>query len=324
MLVLITGASGFIGSHVVTALRAVGHSVRAIARESSNCEQIEGPGVDIRRGSLNDRSLITAALKDVDIVLNLAGKMGGPGAREEEMRSTNILAVKLLLGECQDTGVRQFIHCSTPGVVGMVGVAPESMPYRPVGTYEKTKCEAEKIISYYHHNGNIPTTVIRPDFVYGPGDMRKLKMFQAIKDARLPIIGSGQNLVHPTYIDDIVRGAMLVIDNPRAYGERFNLAGPRPVTVQDLISTIAEELGVKTTKFRVPVIAASLAAMGSEVTGKALGIPPAITRYQVKFFTMNHASDITKARKVLGYEPQVELAEGIKETTQWYRNNGYI
>lgn len=324
MLILVTGATGFIGSHLVNALLDAGHKVRAIAREESNCNHLIARGVEIRKGSLTDQMLVAKACEGVDIVFNLAGKMGGPGVSSDEMRTVNIAAAKLLLGECQGTSVRQFIHCSTAGVVGMIGVAPEYMPFRPVGTYERTKCEAEKIVSFYQHNGDVPTTILRPDFVYGPGDMHKLKLFMAVQNGRLPIIGNGQNLVHPTYIDDVIRGMMLVIGNRTAYGERFNLAGPRPATIRELISTIADELGVKQTRVRIPVFAAKLAALGSHVASRVLCKPPAITQYQVKFFTMNHASDTTRAEKILGYSPSVHLTEGVHNTVQWYRNHGYI
>lgn len=324
MLIVVTGATGFIGGHLARALAASGHRVRATARETSNTTEIEADGIEIRRGSLLDESFAAEVCQDADIVFNLMGRMGGPSVREKDMHLVNVDAVTTLLKACRKSRVRQFIHCSTPGVVGMVGVAPECMPYRPAGPYERSKCDGEKAVILYSQNGGVPATVVRPDFVYGPGDMHKLKMFRTIKEGRFPIIGSGRSLLHPTYVEDVIRGLMIVMDNQAAYGEIFNIAGPEPVSVAGFIGAIADGLGVKPPRMRVPTLAAGLAAVGSEIGSAILRREPPLTRYQVKFFTRSHTSDISKARQMLGFEPLVRLDEGIPKTIGWYLEKGYL
>ncbi|MBI2844729.1 MAG: NAD-dependent epimerase/dehydratase family protein [Armatimonadetes bacterium] len=324
MLILVTGGTGFIGSHLVKRLVASGHQVRATVRETSSTSVIEGDGVEIRRGSLTDSRFVGDACADVDLIFNLAGRIGGPSTPTREMREANVVAVTTILKACRNGRLRQFIHCSTPGVVGMVGTAPECLPYRPAGAYERTKCEGERAALRYHQLGHVPVTVVRPDFVYGPGDMHKLKMFRAVKEGRLPIIGRGTSLLHPTYVDDVVDGMLLTMDNPAAHGEKFNLAGPEPVTVATLVGTIASELGVVPTRLRVPAPVLKIAALCSETVSRLTGTNPPITRYQVNFFTRSHASDISKARQMLGFDPRVSLAEGVKRTVQWYKTEGYL
>ena len=271
-----------------------------------------------------DRLAVCDACRGVDIVFNLAGRLGQPRATKQEMRLANVSAVMTLLEACQESSVRQVIHCSTPGVVGMVGIAPECLPYRPAGTYERTKCDGERLALIYHRNGRVPVSVVRPDFVYGPGDLHKLRLFQAIKDGRFRIIGRGSSLLHPTYVEDAINGFLLVMNNPTAYGEILNIAGPQPVTVAELAGTIADALGVSLSRTRVPAFAAKLAALGTEAAAVVLRRQPILTRYQVNFFTRDHASDISKAQQMLGFEPQIALSEGIGRTVEWYRREGYL
>jgi len=324
MRALVTGATGFIGSHLTSKLIESGHKVRAFVRQTNDSSWLESIGAEIVHGSLIDLNAAQEACKDVDIVFNLAGRMGGYKSTEQEMRLVNVTAVETLLEACQKSEVQQFIHCSTPGVVGMVGIAPECMPYNPTGPYEHTKYEGERIALQYHDNGKVPVTVVCPDFVYGPGDLHKLKMFKAIQEGRFPIIGSGNSLIHPTYIDDIVSGFELVANNEAAYGEKFNFAGPRPVTIKELVTTIADKLNVKVTRLPIPVPAARLAAVGAEVAAKLVSKEPIVTLYQINFFTRDHASDISKAKQILGFQPQVDLQEGINRTIQWYKIQSHL
>ncbi|MEN6519712.1 MAG: NAD(P)-dependent oxidoreductase [Armatimonadota bacterium] len=324
MLILVTGATGFIGGHLVQALLRSGHEVRAIVRESSNYERLSSNGVEIKKGSLVDPESVSAACRNVDVVFNLAAKLGGQAVKVDEMRQVNVQAVRVLLEACQRNNVRQVIHCSTPGVVGMSGVAPECLPYRPSALYERTKCDGEKTALAYHKNNHVAVTVIRPDFVYGPGDLHKLKLFKAIKEDRFPLIGSGRSLLHPTYVDDVVSGCLITMENPAAFGEIFNIAGPRPVTVFELAKVISNTLGLRSTRKNVPVILAKLAAYGAEAAAGILNHEPPLTRYQVNFFTRDHASDTSKAEQTLGFEPQVSLSDGIQQTVEWYIDQGYL
>jgi nucleoside-diphosphate-sugar epimerase len=323
MLTLVTGASGFLGGKLVQSLVDSGHQVRAVVRQSSDCGRLEN-GTEIRRISLLDFQAVCEACQGVEVVFNLAGKMSKYPIRHTDLELANVHVVKTVIDACRESGVRQLIHCSTPGVVGMIGVAPECMPYQPAGPYERTKAKSEKLVRSPHTEEKLATTVIRPDFIYGPGDLHKLKMFKAIKDGRFAIIGHGRNLFHPTYIDDVVQGFMLTMGNPDAYGQIFNIAGPTPVRLSSLVATIAEELGVRPIRAKAPTAAAKLAAIGAETAYKMLRREPPLTRYQVNYFTRSHASDISKARHMLGFDPQVGMHEGIRRTIEWYRMEGLL
>lgn len=324
MKILMTGATGFIGSHVAEALLDAGHEVRATARVSSNVDRFVHRGVEVLVGAVSDSSFLRNACEDMEIVINLAGRLGGWSVRPEELHLTNVMAVKKLVCAAEAAGVRQFIHCSTPGVVGMVGVAAEDSHYSPQGCYEHTKQQAEQFVLSKHSEGRIAVTVARPDFVYGPGDLHKLKLFQAIRKRRFFLLSGGRSLLHPTYVTDVAQGFLLMLDCHAAYGQVFNIAGPRPVTVKELVGCVSRNLKVRSKVSSIPAPIAWSAAVACEAAAGLLNRQPPISRSQVAFFSKSHASDITRARSVLGYEPRVDMEQGIPTTIDWYRREGYI
>jgi nucleoside-diphosphate-sugar epimerase len=324
MHILVTGASGFIGGHAVDSLLAAGHEVRAIARIGSKTDPLVKKGVDVWIGAISDSSFLRTACEGVDVVLNLSGRLGGWGVRPEELLLVNLTAVKKLFSAAEARGVRQFVHCSTPGVLGFAGIAAEDLPYNPTGYYEATKCEAEKYVLSRHSANGLAVTVARPDFVYGPRDLHKLKMFRAIQKDRFPTIRGGKSLLHPTYVSDVSHGLNLMIGCQEAYGKVFNIAGPATVTVKELVMTVSRCLKMRGAPMNVPLPIAWSAALVCEAGARVLNRQPSITRQQVAFFSLDHGSDITRARSVLGYEPKVGLDEGIARTVGWYRQEGLL
>ncbi|MDO8683382.1 MAG: NAD-dependent epimerase/dehydratase family protein [Armatimonadota bacterium] len=319
MRVLVAGASGFIGFHLVCRLKSDGYEVRALARQTSDTSALDKLGVEVCKADFSELKSLISPCSGIDVAFNLIGRIGGWGVSESDLRLANVTTVKNLLEACRDAGVAHFIHCSTPGVVGMSGVAPESLPYHPTGKYEQTKYEGEKVALGAQITGSIPVTIVRPDFVYGPGDLHKLKLFRAIRDGRFPLIGDGRSLLHPTYIEDVIDGMMLVARNEAAFGQIFNLAGPEPVTVDRMVRVIAQELGIPAPRMRIPVTVAKSVAMLAEAGAIMTHSEPLLTKYQVKFFTCDHASDVSKARLALGYKPKVSIERGVELTIKWYK-----
>jgi nucleoside-diphosphate-sugar epimerase len=171
----------------------------------------------------------------------------------------------------------------------------------------------------------VPFTIIRPEFVYGPGDMHVLGLFRAVRDKRFVILGSGETLLHPTYIDDLIRGICLCVGNEKAMGETFLMTGPTPLSVRMITEALSEELGVSLPAIRVPLGIANLAAVVFELAaGVTRGANPLLTRSRVKFFTENRAFAFRKAREELGYVPTTDFREGVRRAIDWYRKNGFL
>jgi nucleoside-diphosphate-sugar epimerase len=221
--------------------------------------------------------------------------------------------------------VKRFVHCSTVGVQGEIEHPPatEEAPVRPGDHYQESKLEGERLALKIHREKGFPVVVFRPVGIYGPGDTRFLKMFRMVLN-KAPILGSGDVLYHLTFIDDLVEGIRLVGETPGIAGEVFTLAGPRYTTLNELFRIIADVLGVRPPSLHLPVWPVWAAGAVCEALCRPLRIQPPIYRRRVDFFLKNRAFDISKARRVLGYNPRVDLREGLARTADWYRMQGLL
>ena len=317
MRALVTGGTGFIGSHIVSYLLSENIEVTVLIRGESNISHMADKRIDFKYGNISDVNSLSEHTKDVDIVFSAFGILGQWAAPKNRYWEINTKAVINLLKSCINRKIKQFIHISSAGVLGPLSdgiTGDELFPYNPSNIYEKTKCEAEKAILDYGEKHGIPFTIIRPEFVYGPGDTHVLGLFKSIEAKKFVILGSGSSLLHPTYIDDLIHGIHLCTKNQNALGEILLITGDRPLTVKELTNTIAEELNVSLPKIKIPLFFANTAANSLELLAKIFRFEPVLTRSRVKFFTENRAFSNEKARSKLGYVPKVEFREGVKRT----------
>jgi UDP-glucose 4-epimerase len=319
MNVLITGATGFIGKQLVKTLIDKGYYCRCLVRKTKNINELKDLTIDLAHGDISNPASLKDITQGIDIVYHLAAQMGKWGIPEEHFYAINVHGTKNLLEEASQSNVKQFIFCSTPGVQGKGNPqASETMPYNPPYLYEKSKCEAEKLVLEFYKNKNLPVTIIRPDFVYGPGDVRRLPLYKSIRDRKFYIIGSGQFLLHPTYIDDVIQGFLRVTDNPATFGEIYNIAGPHLVTVEEFVKTISHLLNVTLPRLKIPKVLAMTTARVLETFSKINGKEPFISRSKIEFLTNSHGSDISKAQSQIHYQPRYEFQDGMKQTIEWY------
>jgi nucleoside-diphosphate-sugar epimerase len=209
---------------------------------------------------------------------------------------------------------------SSPGVLGPITGEPadENAPIAPSNAYERSKAAAEKLARTYP-----AAIIVRPEFVYGPGDTHVLGLFRAVKRGVFFFVGTGKHTCHPTFISDAVAGMLLCIEKGRP-GLIYQVAGPRPVTFRELGCTIAAALEVRPPWMMVPRPFALLGAYGLEALGSVIGRTPPLSRAGVAFFGESRRFSWQKARRELGYRPQVELAEGVGKTVAWYRERGVL
>ncbi|HET7292487.1 MAG TPA: NAD-dependent epimerase/dehydratase family protein, partial [Vicinamibacteria bacterium] len=215
---------------------------------------------------------------------------------------------------------------STVGVHGHVGPVPadETAPFDPGDVYQRTKAEAERIATEFGRARGLPVAVVRPGAIYGPGETRLLKLFRAIARGRYAVVGSGEPHYHLVYIDDLVRGFLLALDRPEAAGETFIIAGPRSVSQAALAASIAKATGGRVLPFRIPAAPLQWAGSLCEALFVPLGLEPPLHRRRVDFWTKNRSFSIEKARRLLGYEPQVDVEEGVARTVSAYREAGWL
>ncbi len=326
MRALVTGATGFTGGHLARSLLKRGYQVRALIRKPDQARALEAEGIQTAVGSLEDRASINAAVRNIDVVYNVAAVYRQAGIPTATYRAVNATAVGSIIEAAAAAGVGRVVHCSTVGVHGDVQHPParEDAPLRPGDIYQATKLEGEHIAWDASGRTGVGVVVVRPSGIYGPGDRRLLKLFRGIARRRFVVLGSGDIFYHLTYIDDLVEGFRLCGESPAAVNRTFILAGGEVTTLNELMTLIAREAGVRPPTLKLPVWPFWMAGAICEALCVPLGIEPPLYRRRVDFFTKSRAFDISRARAEIGYAPSVGLREGIRQTLTWYREHGWL
>jgi nucleoside-diphosphate-sugar epimerase len=323
--VLVTGATGFTGSHLVRQLVRDGTDVVAFVRPTSDTSTLEDLGVDLRVTDLGEERQVRGHFEAFSTVYHVAAAFRTEHADRGEFWRINVEGTRHLLEASKAEGVHRFLHCSTVGVQGEIDDPPASEEYRtkPGDHYQESKLEGERLALRYVSQG-LPVTVVRPVGIYGPGDRRFLKLFRPIARRRFVMIGSGETLYHLTYVDDLVQGILLTAQHPDAVGEVFTIGGERYTTLNELVAAIARALDVEPPNLRVPFLPVYWASVVCEKLWKSVGADPPLYPRRTEFFALDRAFDISKARSVLGYQPSVSLEEGLARTAEWYRAEGLL
>jgi len=284
------------------------------------------PGVEVHEGDITDPAAVTRAVEGVGTIYHLAAAYREASHREDGYWRVNVGATRNLLDAASAAGIERFVHCSTVGVHGHIANPPadEQAPYSPGDAYQRTKCEAEMLALAYAKDRGLSLTVARPTAIYGPGDTRLLKMFKMIAKGTFVMLGTRDINYHMVYVDDLVVGLRLLGTHPAAVGEVFILGGDRYYPLKTVAGMIAGLLGVRRPRIRLPATPFQLAGSLCEAICVPLGVEPPIYRRRVDFFTKSRAFTIAKAQRLLGYQPQVPLEEGLRRTLKWYLNNGQI
>jgi nucleoside-diphosphate-sugar epimerase len=319
MRVLITGAGGFIGSHLVDSQLEQGQSVRAVDLHLDLLRhQHTNSRLAALCGDITDKDLLRKLVDGVDIIYHLASAHLDVSLSDEHYRRVNVGGTLSLLEAAEQAGVKRFVHCSSVGVIGDVENPPadESTECHPTNIYERTKLEGERAALDFANRTGFPVVVMRPAWVYGPRCPRTAKLMRTISKGRFLFFGSGQKMRHPVYISDAVKGLELCASADGVNSEVFIIAGESPVPVSELVRVMSEELGVRSPKLHLPIVLGLLAGFSLEMAFKILGKQPPFSRRSVDFFLKHNAYDIRKAKHMLGYQPQVDLRTGMQKTIQ--------
>lgn len=313
MRITVTGSEGFVGRYLVAHLARRGAGVTAFDVTAPSERR---DGVRYLAGDIRDAAAYLPALEGADVVVHLASAHLQVGPPESFFYSVNVESLRPLLEAARDAGVRHFVHTSSVGVHGSLERVPgtEDAPIRPENLYERTKASGEeKVRQFLPEAGRMGVTIVRPAWIYGPGDARTEKILRAVGKGRFVMFGGGGNWRHPIHIDDYLAGMDAVMLNAPSYGRTYILAGPEPVTARGLVAA-AERVTGGRVRVRVPLAAGYAAGLLAEGLGKVLRASPPISRRTLAFFTNENWFDITRARRELGFEPSVGLAEGFRRT----------
>jgi nucleoside-diphosphate-sugar epimerase len=324
--ILLTGGKGFLGSHLVSHLSKNGYTVRIFASHRNQDGKINDTNGDVFYGDIRDPEAVEKAVKGVDRIIHLVSNFRRGGSDKNEAYAINVEGTENVLNSALKYKIRHLIHCSTIGVHGNVKEIPanEKTAFNPGDLYQETKLIAEKKVWKFYKQNRLPTTVIRPISMFGPGDMRMLKLFSMIKKGRFIIVGDGKPFFQPAYIDDVVQGFMKCLENEKAIGEAFIIGGDEYLTLNELCRLIANEFNVTPPHIKIPLAPVLGLAAICEMLCSPLKIEPPLHRRRVSFFQNNRAFSIEKAKDILDFQPQVSLIEGIQRTIQWYESQGLL
>jgi nucleoside-diphosphate-sugar epimerase len=327
MTILVTGATGFLGSALVTELIKQQQPVRILARDEQKARQQFGEAVSIIPGEITDARQVQQAVNGATEIYHLVGRLYHPSTPTALYRATHVEGTRVLLAACQgQSQLRRIVHCSTTGVHGVTGKTPaaENAPFAPTNPYEATKLEGELLALKAYKEQGLPISVIRPGLVYGPGDLHLLGFFSSINKGLFRVIDGGTALLHPIYIDDLTAAFLLCSQRPEALGHNYNIAGERPVTIRELATAIAHALGKKLPSGNIPLWLANLASDIFSIVPGFQGERAPLTRSRVKFLTSSRVYNCNRAESELGFKATVDLERGMRQTAAWYFKHHYL
>lgn len=333
MAILVTGGTGFIGSHLVKKLIEKGHKVKCLVRETSQTDFLKNLGVELVFGDITNKDSLKAIAKDVDVVYHLAALVDHRtvGSYQTHHR-VSLTGTENLVKACLEGRVKKFVYFSSISAIGVRNVdrpLDETALCRPITAYGKGKLETEKMLLNCFNSTGFPVNIIRPPVVYGYGDKgggiwhtAKFINDRVVRNQPFPFFNHGNNLTSLCYVHNLVEAAILAGESSHT-GEIYHIADARPYTVRERVETIAEALKVKLRKVYVPKSIAWLGGLILEPL-EMLGLNPPLSRRKYVEITANCPLDITKARQQLGYDPEDNFKEYIKETVEWYRGNNLL
>jgi 2-alkyl-3-oxoalkanoate reductase len=323
MTVLVTGATGLLGSHLAELLLARGERPRLLVRPGDGLNGLADANVEVCWGDMGNRAALEAAVIGVDRILHCAARTG-PWGPEAEYERTNVRGLEMFVDIAHAAGVRRFVHVSSITVHGnsVGGEADETAPLRvEPNPYSRSKVAGERLLEGMIREQGAPVTIVRPGWIYGPRDTASFGRFAAmIQRGRMIVVGSGRNYVPLVYVRDAAEGILLASEAPGTVGRAYLLVNDEPVTQYDYLSAIAAELGVPPPTRRIPyrlgVMLGTVAEAGARLARRQE--PPPVMRYGIQLLGGENRFSIRRARQELGFSPQVNLAEGVRRSTEWY------
>lgn len=323
---MVTGANGFAASVLCRRLIERQYRVRGLVRKGADLRLIDGLNVELFYGDLGDPEPLGEVCSGIDVVFHLAAAYRKENVPKKTFWDVNVNGTRKVLDAAIRNGVKRFVHCSTIGVHGDIKHPPatEDYPYDPGDDYQRSKLEGELLARETFRKTGLAGTVVRPVAIYGPGDMRLLKLFRHIDRGTFRMIGSGNTLYHLVHVENVAQGFILAAEHPDAIDEVFIIGSDTWTTLNDLVAMIGRILGKPISRRHIPAGLVWAAAVLCEAVCKPFNLPPPLYRRRVAFFLKNRAFDISKAKRLLGYASNIPLEEGLRQTAEWYRRQGWL
>jgi dihydroflavonol-4-reductase len=324
--ILVTGGTGFIGSHLVETLLKRGDQVRCLLRKTSDLKWLKDLPVERTYGDCSDKNSLKEAVKGTDQVFHLAGIT--KAVKEKTYLETNALGTKNLIQACLENNphIQKFIYLSSQAAAGPCqdgNKKKESDLCQPVSIYGQSKRMGEELA--LAHAQEIPLLILRPCAVYGPRERDIYAFFKLLSKRIKPCLsGEGQH-ISLCYVDDIVQALLLAAQSKEPSGEIFFLSDGQDYRLEEVGDIMAQAMGINAICIRVPEWVITGMASFSEFFFKLFGKPPLLNKGKVEeILQKNWVCDITKAKRALGFQPKISLLEGAKLTFEWYKKENWL
>ena len=323
---LVTGGTGFVGSHLVDRLLERGTAVRCLARQSSNLKYLKDPRLELVYGGLDEKTDWEAAFADVDTVYHVAGLTFARRAQDyftvNHQGTETIVAAALK----HRHKVKRFVHVSSLAAVGPGApdqpVNEETLP-APITPYGRSKLMGEEVVLAVAEL--LPVTIVRPPAVYGPRDYALYELFKSIAKGLSPSIGKFDKQISLVHVADLVDGILLASSNSRSTGRTYFISSDEVYSYAALIDLLAKIFNRRVRSFAIPLPLAYGVAAVAELGAAFMRRPPVINRDKVTDLSqVSWGCSIERAKNELGYAPRVAIEEGLRETIQWYKTEGWM
>lgn len=322
MKALVTGSNGFIGSFLVEFLLGQGYSVTCLVRTTSNLQWLESLDVQFVYGDCRDKESLYEAVRDMDYVFHLAGKIRG--IEWETYYRTNYLGTKNLIEVCEEINpeLKRIVHLSSIAATGpsvSAGIRDEVDLCNPVNDYGKTKLLGEEAVR--NLTKNIPYVIIRAPNVYGPREKELYSILKIIQSHFKPILGNGEKQTTICFVDDLVRGIFLAATSSESAGKIYYITDSTIHSYRDLMDIIARELGVSNLIIPLPYIALVPVVYIMQVVSHLKRAESFLTVKRLRHIRHSYMLfSGEKAEQELGFQPSYSFADGIRRTIDWYRD----
>lgn len=330
--VLITGATGFVGSRVVPALLTVGaEEVRCLVRSAGRAPALPSAGdprVTHVVGDITAPDTLADIADGCDTVIHLAAEGHVSAQSEEAFRrfvAVNVAGTEALIrSAAASQTVERFVHFSSTAAMGLIEkpLVTENDEPQPLTPYQKSKRQSELTAIKVGREVDLPVVVLRPCMIYGPGGLGEFhKMSRLMRRGRFPKVGRGRNLTPLVHVDDVAEAAVKAAQRGVPY-ETYLVASARSPELDELRDWVMEGWGTTAFYPYVPVWLMMTIAWKFELLGKITGTAPMATRRNIANTVYDREFSIEKARRDLGYEPAVDLRESVIETVHWFKEQG--
>lgn len=326
MKALVTGATGFIGSHLVELLLKKHYTVRCLLRRTSNPVWLNDLPVEKIYGDLFDQTALRSAVEGVDYVYHSAGATKAK-TREDYFRANTTGTINLIGAlQSHNPAIKRLVYLSSQTAAGPSPTPTpitEDAPCHPITPYGESKrmgeIECEKAFS------SIPITILRPTIVYGPREKDMLEFFRSVNNGLMPLIGFGEKYVGMIHGFDIVNGILMAAESNRTIGQTYFLTSKRPYGWGEIGEEARRALDRRVLRLHIPGPLLYAVACIQELVALFRKQPALISFDKARDGVQQYwTCDGSKAKRDFGFEPQISLADGVRDTILWYKNAGWI